>query len=1158
MRSIHLCWFLISAIFVVSACVTLPAHAWEKTFELKEYLKLCDFPDQVISYEVDFTDAKVRPEDLVLRNSDGQVVPHQLTDVQIAEDGRLASARVLLRTDLPRGGTRKFMLTTRGDAQVSAFAPAGVVEPEGDDRAVLRVNRQAVRVPYGMHDYGEGRPAAEVPAPILGVADGQGHWVGAGAFETPGEARVIKLEAGLIENGPLMARYQIRYAFNNDRSYRVELTLYHDDAFVSVSEFYDGFSVEDPVRLRFSLVPGLDPDHRLALGNGGYEKHSGEFGREVRTERHRYGKLPFELGLYSPNSNEVVRAATLYRAQGDCALLLAVHSLPQWEVSKRHIWNSYGEPAHLHLYQTDDDKYMRTTLAGRQRHWAIGVIPRQELVVNQISAKEVRSYPVGADIKEVYSRRRHGGPEIRLLQRLNDFSLDRYKDLVFEWDEDLSHDYTIDGRDESLPLKMTYEGFIREFFGHYGLLADLFWDNSGDLGGNHWGWANEWIYPAYLKSRKDWTPEQRQHARALLVFRVHLQDMDIAMPHQSMMSGHPNFVVAMKQGYAIAAATFPKHPHAQRWKDEFLRFWDEFLTLFVRPGDPTTNALPGRWTENVTCYNFASMESCNNAAQSLFVFDGTRLFAHPIAQQWLNWNMHTLVPFYEGNGRIVPPQGAHARLFEVEPGGRWHTKLNAIARLEASQGSEIGQYLLWCTSGGREGKQPQLESQVFQDYGAVLRYDFGGPNEAYLNVQELFGRGYRWNTRANGSLYYAAKGRRLSWNAMETSGDQYDQDQLPLFNINGQSLGARAERNVLYNFDAAQYYLAQGNNPQYTGRGVMMVRDDFIAVYDHVVDGAEGKFQWVNESSGLRAEYFNDPEFKQLVASRISDLRFPIAHNWDAGTPHPAVTSDAFSVRWTGLLQPRQADTVTIAMRARNAGRKLGRNDRGRLWLDDQLVLDSAEKEEVTITLEARPYRFRCEYTHGGGDDAAMHLIWQGPKTHLDPLQSVHFRYLQPMPQIVPVKAGPGDNLHIVSAEALSVVKQPWGAQVGEDQFVFMAGKPVEVEQGPAAFRGTVGYARPGELYLFEGDRIRLGDLALSRNGGEFGVSVRVDASGKVSGRIAGREGGRVEITLPQAVPAGARVFVGGEAVDADIRGQTVSFDVAIGAADGYRVWELK
>src|SRR5690606_25210416 len=106
--------------------------------------------------------------------------------------------------------------------------------------------------------------------------------------------------------------------------------------------------------------------------------------------------------------------------------------------------------------------------------------------------------------------------------------------------------------------------------------------------------------------------------------------------------------------------------------------------------DPTTNALPGRWTENVTCYNFASMESCNNAAQSLFVFDGTRLFAHPIAQQWLNWNMHTLVPFYEGNGRIVPPQGAHARLFEVEPGGRWHTKLNAIARLEASQGSEIG------------------------------------------------------------------------------------------------------------------------------------------------------------------------------------------------------------------------------------------------------------------------------------------------------------------------------------------------------------------------------------------------------------------------------------------------------------------------------------
>ncbi len=1157
MTPIHLFRFMISCT-ILGALAVVPAYAWEKSFELRDYLKLCDFPAQVISYDVSFADTGLRPQDLALRNGDGQIVPHQLTQVELAGDGTLVRARVHLRTDLPRGGTRTFILSTLGDAQPPAFAPAARLEPEGEDRAALILNRQRVRVPHGDHAYPEGKPAADVPAPILAIADGQGHWIGAGAFEAPDEVRVRQWEAALVENGPLLARYRISYTFDNDRRYQVELTAYHDDAFVSISEVYEGFTTEQPVRLRFSLKPGLDPDHRLVLGNGGYQRHSGAFGRDRRPERHRYGKLPIELGLYAPNSNEVVRAATLYRAEGDSALVLAVHSLPQWEVSQRHIWNSYGEPAHLHLYDNDEDKFLRTTLAGRQRHWAMGAIPRNELVVNQISAREPRSFPIGTNIEEVFSHRRHGGPEIRLLQRLNDFSLDRYKELVFEWDEDLSHDYTIPGRDAHLPLKMTYEGFVREFFGHYGLLADLFWDNSGDLGGNHWGWANEWIYPAYLKSRNDWTPEQRQHARAMLVFRVHLQDMDIAMPHRSMMSGHPNFVIAMKQGYAIAAATFPRHPHAQRWKEEFVRFWEEYLTLFVRPGDPQTNALPGRWTENVTCYNFASLESANNAAQSLFVYDGTRLFQHPLAQHWLNWNMHALVPFYAGDGRTAPPQGAHARLFEVEPGGRWHRQLEALGRLEASQGSELGQHLLWCTTAGREGQRPRLESQVFHDYGAVLRYDFGGPNEAYLNVQELFGRGYRWNTRANGSLYYAAKGRRQSWSAMEASGDQYDHERLPLFNIDGQSLGARAERNVLYNFDSAQYYLAQGNNPDYTGRGVLMIRDDFIAVYDHVAEGKQGKFQWVNEASGLKVEYFNDPNFEQLVAGRIDDQRFPIAHNWDAKTPHPAVTSDAFSVRWTGQFVPRNADKVTLAMRARNHGRKLGSNDRGRLWLDDQLVLDSAEREEVEIELEPRPYRFRVEYTHGGGDDAAMHLIWHGSRTHLDPIAQVYFRHLEELPQIVPVKQGAGDNLHIVSAEALSVVARPWGAQIGDDQFVFMSGKPVEVEQGPAAFHGAVGYARPGELHLFEGERIRLGELALARAGGAFGVSVRVDEQGQVGGRIAGRQGGRVDITLPHAVPAGAKVLIDGQPVEARIQDRTLSFDVSISAADGYRAWELK
>ena len=431
-----------------------------------------------------------------------------------------------------------------------------------------------------------------------------------------------------------------------------------------------------------------------------------------------------------------------------------------------------------------------------------------------------------------------------------------------------------------------------------------------------------------------------------------------------------------------------------------------------------------------------------------------------------------------------------------------------------------------------------------------MHYDVGGPHEAFLTIQQLNGQGYRWTGDSNGALYYATKGQRWSWNGDEQNGDDFNINLIPLFNLDGKSLGAHGVDGLLYDFDFAQYYRAAGSNPAYPWRGAMMVRDGYLAVYDHVADRkAAGKFQWCNYESFLRAEYFARTDLTDLKATRVPHQRLPLNWDWGNSAPIESIKPGPFSIRWTGMLMPETTGEYTIVADV-NAG------DAVRIWLGNQLAYDSAAGKPVPVRLAGDQLAdLKVEFIHRDGP-ARIGVKWGSGR--LLPLNDKSALHRLAMPQLYTVKAGSGDQLHIVAPQAHKVENKPYGAVVDGKEYVFCFADEVKANDGPAVFIGTAGYARENEVALFEGSKVGYRGLALERVSGDFGISASHEPGGALAGRIVGRLGGRIKLTPPIGFDVlRCQVKVNGALVPHTLKDGAVCFDVQISQADGCKSYTI-
>ncbi|WP_276482117.1 PKD domain-containing protein [Paraflavitalea pollutisoli] len=152
---------------------------------------------------------------------------------------------------------------------------------------------------------------------------------------------------------------------------------------------------------------------------------------------------------------------------------------------------------------------------------------------------------------------------------------------------------------------------------------------------------------------------------------------------------------------------------------------------------------------------------------------------------------------------------------------------------------------------------------------------------------------------------------------------------------------------------------------------------------------------------GLKGEYFNSINFTNPAMTRIdSNVSFT---EWSAGV-HYAITSNVYSVRWTGKIMPQYSESYTFY---------LGSGGGHRLWIDNKLIVDSWLEhypdtfKSSSITLVAgQLYDIKLEYFNQDAG-TGMGLLWTSPSL---PLEYVPQSQLYTDAVVIPPNQGPVAN----------------------------------------------------------------------------------------------------------------------------------------------------
>ena len=204
----------------------------------------------------------------------------------------------------------------------------------------------------------------------------------------------------------------------------------------------------------------------------------------------------------------------------------------------------------------------------------------------------------------------------------------------------------------------------------------------------------------------------------------------------------------------------------------------------------------------------------------------------------------------------------------------------------------------------------------------------------------------------------------------------------------------------------------------------------------------------VGTGIGLKADYYDNSDF---TGTEITVTNPTVDFDWGSGTPLPSIGADTFSVRWTGLVQPRYSGLFTFYTMS---------DDGVRLWVNDQLLVDNWTTHGVTENLGAleveagQLYNVRMDFFENTGG-ATARLLWSSP--------------------FVPKEVIPASQLYPVPLPVILV--QPVSQSVREGGTVTFS---VVATNNPTAYQWRFnGVALPGE----NSPSLALSDVQLTDSG---------------------------------------------------------------------------
>ena len=129
----------------------------------------------------------------------------------------------------------------------------------------------------------------------------------------------------------------------------------------------------------------------------------------------------------------------------------------------------------------------------------------------------------------------------------------------------------------------------------------------------------------------------------------------------------------------------------------------------------------------------------------------------------------------------------------------------------------------------------------------------------------------------------------------------------------------------------------------------------------------------IGDAADWKGEYWDNPDL--TGGPRVTRQDYKVEFDWQSGSPDGAIPRDAFSARWTAVVQFNQSGWWRFV---------LGANGGVRMWVDDTQIIEAWKNPEDTYKeyradlyeLTAGAHVLRVEYYDPGGD-ARIKLYWE-------------------------------------------------------------------------------------------------------------------------------------------------------------------------------------
>jgi glucose/arabinose dehydrogenase len=243
-----------------------------------------------------------------------------------------------------------------------------------------------------------------------------------------------------------------------------------------------------------------------------------------------------------------------------------------------------------------------------------------------------------------------------------------------------------------------------------------------------------------------------------------------------------------------------------------------------------------------------------------------------------------------------------------------------------------------------------------------------------------------------------------------------------------------------------------------------------------------------DDGTGLRATYWDN---KDLSGFKLARTDAAIDFDWGTGAPALGVSSNTFSVRWTGLLKPHYSETYTLYTVS---------DDGVRVWIDGVLVIDSwtnpvTAANQATVVLAGwRLHTIRVEYYDDRGA-AKIQLLWSSVN---------QAREVIPQSQLYPAALHESFNDGV--ANGWSVVSGTWSLYTdGTPTYRSSAGASLSrAVAGDPAWRSTAVGARVKVARWGSSKSCTVGLLAHYQDPGNYYLFVYEDGELRIKKKVGG------------------------------------------------------